>query len=160
MLHAGQIDTTVQVRRIWLNKIQNVVQYLESTYQEHYVPYQNIAVDESTVVFKTYNKQKPTKWGLRVFLLSDSQNGYIYAMLPYYGSHTRELLQDPANLNYTGNIVMHLSRSLKTNIHCLDASGYHIYTDRFYSSNPLRCTIHLENTSYRHNHGQQSGQPL
>ena len=46
------------------------------------MPHQKIAVDESTVgykgriFFKTYNPQKPTKWGLRVFVLAECKTGY------------------------------------------------------------------------------------
>ena len=127
-----------------LRKIHNVVEYLESKYQEYYVPYSNVSVDESTIgfkgkiAFKTYNLKKPTKWGLRMFVLSDSTNGYINSMLPYYGRYTRELLNNVSNLSYTANIVIHLCRSLQK---LGPSSGHHIFTDRFYSSIP--CLPHF-----------------
>jgi hypothetical protein len=47
---------------------------------QHYSPSNIVAVDESTisVSFKTYNPMKPVKFGLKMFVLSDSMNGYIY----------------------------------------------------------------------------------
>ena len=120
------------------------MEYLEPKYQEYYVPYSNVSVDESTIgfkekiAFKTYNPKKPIKWGLRVFVLSDSTNGYIYSMLPYYGRYTRELLNNVSNLSYTANIVIHLCRSLQK---LGPSSGYHIFTDRFYSSHSLSSAL-------------------
>ena len=65
-----------------------------------------------------------------MFVLSDSINGYIYNFLPYYGSHTRQLLQEVSQLSYTVNIVLHLCKSL---VSVSPDSGYYIFTDRFYS---------------------------
>ena len=35
--------------------------------------------------FKQYMKDKPTKWGIKVFTLSDATNGYIYRLQIYCG---------------------------------------------------------------------------
>ena len=51
------------------SRLQNFTKYLQQKCLDLYTPKQKIAVDESTVgykgrlVFKTYNPQKPTKWG-------------------------------------------------------------------------------------------------
>ena len=109
-----------------------------------YVPYSNVSVDGSTigfkekVAFKIYNPKKPTKWGLRVFVLLDSTNDYIYSMLPYYGRYTKELLNNVSNLSYTANIVIHLCRSLQK---LGPSSGYHIFTNRFYSIHSLSSAL-------------------
>lgn len=68
---------------------------------KYFVPGQKIYVDESTVAFKgkisfiTYSPKKPTKWGLRVYVLSDSASSYIYSFIPYYGKITTDELIHP-----------------------------------------------------------------
>jgi hypothetical protein len=44
------------------------------------------------ILFITYNPKKPTKWGIRVYTIADSNTGYIYGILPYYGAFTTEQL--------------------------------------------------------------------
>ena len=52
------------------SKVRNFITYLQEKCLDLYTPPQNIAVDESAVgykgriLFKTYNSQKPTKWGV------------------------------------------------------------------------------------------------
>jgi hypothetical protein len=64
--------------------IKSVLDKIRSKCIQHYSPGTTVAVDESTisfkgrVSFKTYNPMKPVKYGLKMFVLSDSMNGYIY----------------------------------------------------------------------------------
>lgn len=57
------------------DKVKRIGEYLDSKYRDHYCPGNNVSVDESTVgfkgkiVFKCYNKLKPIKWGLRIYVL-------------------------------------------------------------------------------------------
>ncbi|XP_049787883.1 piggyBac transposable element-derived protein 3-like [Schistocerca cancellata] len=77
-----------------------------------------LAADESTVsfksrvLFKMYNTQKPTKWGLRVFVISDSSNGYI------------------CNLNFSERVVPHLLADIRN---ATGQSDYHFYTNHSYT---------------------------
>jgi len=51
-------------------RVHHFVNYLQKKCLELFTPGRNVAVDESTVgykgriIFKTYNPQKPTKWGM------------------------------------------------------------------------------------------------
>ena len=80
--------TTAPITR--KSKVSNVVSYIQDKCLQNYTPRQRIAVNESTVdfkgriAFKTYNPQKPIKWGLRVYVLSDSENGNVSAFKPYF----------------------------------------------------------------------------
>ena len=38
--------------------------------------------------FKQYRKDKPTKWGIKVFVLADAKNGYVYRMQIYTGKNS------------------------------------------------------------------------
>jgi hypothetical protein len=50
-----------------------------------------MTIDESAVgfkgkiIFKIYNPKKPSKWGIRLFVLADSDTGYVHSIIPYYG---------------------------------------------------------------------------
>ncbi|XP_049772357.1 piggyBac transposable element-derived protein 1-like [Schistocerca cancellata] len=130
---ATHVNIQVQSR---LSKVKNVLNYLSGTFLEIYQPYQYLAADESTVsfkghvLFKMYNPQKPTKRGLRVYLISDSANGYICSLIPYFGAVTTELLICP-HLNFSEKIVLHLLANI---INATGQSWYHLYTGCFYTS--------------------------
>ncbi|XP_040072197.1 piggyBac transposable element-derived protein 4-like [Ixodes scapularis] len=121
------------------SKVRNVVSYTDPKCREHFKPGPKICVDESTVgfkgrvSFKCYNPQKPTKWGLRVYILADCAIGYVSAFEPYYGSTTTESLPRP-DLPFTCRIVLHLLDKVQC---ASPGRGYHLYTDRFYTSPTL-----------------------
>jgi hypothetical protein len=67
------------------------------------VPGNNIIIHESTVgfkgkiIFKTYNPRNPMKWRIRLFVLVDSDTGYVHNIIPNYGKLTcnmRKLLRN------------------------------------------------------------------
>lgn len=60
--------------------------------------------------FRVYNKDKPTKWGIKVYVLSDSANGSVVSMEPYFGNQTTESLIRP-DLPVTTCIVVHLAKN-------------------------------------------------
>ena len=115
------------------------VNYLQKKCLELFTPGRNVAVDENTVgykgqiIFKTYNSRKPTKWGMRVYVLSDCEAGYISCFEPYFGQPTTDALPRPGE-PFTTRIVMHLVDQLATQT---DGAGYHICTNRFYTSPTL-----------------------
>ena len=121
------------------SKISNVIKYVQQKCLENFTPRQNIAVDESTVrfrgriSFKTYNPQKPTKWGLRVYVLSNSASEYISSFHSYLGKPTIESLPFPA-MPFTTCIVLHLVNQVQNKA---QKAGFHVYTDRFYTSRIL-----------------------
>lgn len=126
--------------RTRIQKANNFLQYINSKFSEHFIPYQSICVDESIIKFKgkicfmTYNPAKPTKWGIRIYVLADSNTGYVYSVLPYYGSITSENLIRP-DLPVSSRIPLDLYKKLLDNVP--NAKGYHMYTNRYYTSIPL-----------------------
>jgi hypothetical protein len=98
MMHVRN-DTTEEsddaIKRV--RKVHRVIEHIEKQFQKYFVPSKNIAIDESTVVFKgkiifkTYNPKKPTKWGIRIFVLADSDSGYVHSTIPYYGKLTGDM---------------------------------------------------------------------
>lgn len=118
-------------------KVRRVVQYLDQKFRQYYVPTQNVSVDESTVgfkgkiLFKVYNKDKPIRWGIKVFVASESSTGYICALEPYFGKQTTDTM-DRQDLGVTSRIVLHLVQKLKDEYGSIE--GMHIFTDRFYTN--------------------------
>ena len=100
-----------------------------------------VSVDETMVgfrgrvSFKQYCPTKPTKYGLKFFVLADSTTGYVYNFLLYTGGEiTSTLPRTSSHLPIPGQFVMALMQDL------LDR-GHYVYTDRFYTSIPLADTI-------------------
>lgn len=83
-------NTCIRTR---IQKANNFLQYINSKFSEHFIPYKSICVDESIIKFKgkirfmTYNPAKPTKWGIRIYVLADSNSPlclFGFALLRQY----------------------------------------------------------------------------
>lgn len=148
-----QISTPAVANANRATKVERLVKHVKEKCLQYFHPGPKIAVDETTVAFKgrvafrMYNPQKPTKWDLRVYVLADSETGYISVFEPYYGNETTEALVRP-DLNFTCRIVLELCQQLQSKT---QAKGYHLFTDRFYTSfhlaeELLNMGIHLTGT--------------
>ena len=86
----------------------------------------NILIDESMVPhkgrlsFKQYIKNKPVKWGIKLWVLCEAKTGYIYKFQVYLG---KEWLNTEHNL--ARRVVKHLVSNLENKYH-------HLYMDNFY----------------------------
>ena len=75
--------------KLW--KIKWFVDFLNEKFKELYVPYDNATVDESMIKFKgrlgfrQYLPAKPTKWGVKVWTLAESDTGYLHCFQVYTG---------------------------------------------------------------------------
>ena len=138
MFHMKLLEpTTAPITRG--GRIHHFVNYFQKKCLELFTPGKNVAVDESTVkyegqiIFKTYNPQKPTKWGMRVCIQSDCETGCISCFKSYFRQPTTDVFPRPGD-PFTTRIVIHLVDQLATQT---EGAGYHIYTDRFYTSPAL-----------------------
>lgn len=83
-----QFDRLFHVRKI-LTK-------LNQTFSEHYQLGAHVSVDESIVPFKgrthmkQYCKDKPHKWGVKIWCLCCADTGYFYSFAPYAGKGSLE----------------------------------------------------------------------
>jgi len=74
-----------------LFNIRKLADLLLASFQRNYVPHQTIKIDEAMIPFKghlsfkQHMKDKPTKLGIKVFILSDATNGYVYRFQIYAG---------------------------------------------------------------------------
>ena len=111
--------------RLW--KIRPVIQKIQEQSQKMYTPGEKVSIDESMIgtkarlSFLQYMPKKPTKWGVKVSVLSEAKTGYIYKFDIYTGKgETSE-----KGLAYV--VVLCLMEEL------LD-SGRVLYCDNFYTS--------------------------
>lgn len=137
MLHLKTIQRQDAGPRTRLQLVGCFLDYINSKCLKYFTPGREICVDESTIKFKgrisfiTYNPKKPTKWGIRVYTMADSGTDYICGILPYYGSLTTEKLIRP-DLPVSTRIPLHLYTMLLEKMP--GAQGYHMFTDRYYTS--------------------------
>ena len=113
-----------------LRKVESFVTYFKSRCLALYQPRQNLAVDERMVKsrhrsgIRQYIKDRSTKWGIKLWVLADSSNGYTVDFNVYIGKEAG-LTVSAKGLGY--DVVMKLIR------HFLN-QGYHLFVDNFYTS--------------------------
>lgn len=129
--------------------IKPIIEHIKPLTKLFYTTSNKVAVDESTISFKgkvsfrVYNPQKPTKFGLKIFVLSDCANGYIYDFMPYFGK--QEVIPG-SQLLKTTQIVKSLCQSVILKDPTLPTTGLHVYTDRYYTSPELAKELLSQNT--------------
>ncbi|XP_017792479.1 PREDICTED: piggyBac transposable element-derived protein 4-like, partial [Habropoda laboriosa] len=140
MLHLKKPTPRNASIRTRIQKVSNYLEHIDGKFRQYFIPYKAVAVDESIVKFKgriafiTYNPNKPKRWGMRIYALADSKTGYLFTILPYYGSITSDNISRP-DLPVNTRIPLHLYKKLLDRVP--DAKGYHMFTDRYYTSIPL-----------------------
>lgn len=74
-----------------LYKIRPFLDRVVNAFRSVYTPFQSVSVDESIIGFKgrlswiQYMPKKPTKWGIKAWVLADSSNGYVANFQLYSG---------------------------------------------------------------------------
>jgi hypothetical protein len=92
-----------------------------------YQPDMNISIDERMVKnkgrysFRQYIRDKPTKWGMKLWVLADARSGYTYNFDVYLGK-----ANTPSKMGLAYEVVINLVTML------LD-QGYRLFVDNFYS---------------------------
>ncbi|XP_025206936.1 piggyBac transposable element-derived protein 4-like [Melanaphis sacchari] len=128
MLHIANNDKYVRKGQPGydsLYKIRSYVNFLNDKMSKLYYPGQNITVDEGVcpfrgrVHFRVYMKNKPEKYGMKLFIASDPLTGYTLSFEIYSGKGEEN-----------NSIIPLYSRLLKQYFN----KGHTIYMDRFYTS--------------------------
>jgi len=113
-----------------LRKVHSFLEFFKQKCKDLYQPFQHVAVDERLVKsehwsgIRQYIKNKPTKWGKKLWVLADSLNGYICDFDGYTGRNAQQEVS-PNGLQY--DVVMKLVAPLRN-------QGSHLYFDNFYTS--------------------------
>ena len=124
------VDPGNEVEGDKLRKVKPLLDIFKQRFQELYQPRQNVAIDERIVKsrhrsgIKQFNKDKPTRWGIKLWVLADSSNGYTIDFNVYFGKVKGQNVS-AKGLGY--DVVMKL---MDPYFH----QGYHLYVDNFYTS--------------------------
>ncbi|XP_067122000.1 piggyBac transposable element-derived protein 4-like [Centruroides vittatus] len=119
--------------KLW--KIWPIINNLNSKFSQYYTPQQNISIDESLLLFKgrlswkQYIPQKRSRYGVKFFMLCESETGYLHNFLIYTGKGTC-LNKKYGHFLFTSQVVLSLLDPL------LD-KGYCLTTDNYYTSPQL-----------------------
>ena len=111
-----------------LYKIRPLINYLVAKWKNFYTMHKEICIDErmipytGRVSFKQFVKNKPTRWGIKAFLLCDAVTGYVYDMKIYTGREGQTRAK-----NLAQNIVLELTRDVTDR-------GHHLYFDSYFCS--------------------------
>ncbi|KAG8229543.1 hypothetical protein J437_LFUL009017 [Ladona fulva] len=123
-----------------LHKIRPVIDPLRTAFKNTLVPFQNLRIDESLLLFKgplffkQYNSSERNKFGIKIYVICDCETGYILDFIVYTGSNSDILDQNYA-FGKSGDIVSTLINPYLEN-------GHNLYVDNWYSAPALFCWLH------------------
>ncbi|PVD27697.1 hypothetical protein C0Q70_12868 [Pomacea canaliculata] len=122
-----------------LHKLRPFINHLNHLFQTTYIPEQHIIIDEALcpwrgkLSFKVYMKDKPVKWGIKLYHLCESKSGYVWRFEILCGM--------PGLSNRPYDVVQRLLGPLKS-------LGYCLYTDTYYTSLALAEDLASSNTGF------------
>ena len=135
-----------------LYKVRPLVDLVTEKFKQVYKPKCELAFDEGCMPwkgrlkFKCYNPQKPNRFHIKLFQVSESETGYICGYDIYCGKQNRfSCIRNARTLDNdctkTTKVVMGLLE--RTNL--LD-NGHHVYMDNYYTSPELFEEMYYRNT--------------
>ena len=113
-------------------KVRPIVEHMKTRFRQYFVPHKCLAIDEAMIKFngrlkfKQYMPSKPTKFGIKVWEICDSSNGYCLDFDVYTGKES-----DPPSRNGVGyDVIEKLTRPYTNKFH-------HVYFDRYFTGLPI-----------------------
>ena len=113
-----------------LCKVRFLHDYIRRKCMKLYQPDVNVSIDERMVQnkgrysFRQYIKDKPTKWGIKIWVIADSATGYTYNFDVYTGKRDKTA---KTSFGLAYDVVFRLMSTLF-------GQGYKLFVDNFYSS--------------------------
>ncbi len=136
---SSDIEKELQSKGDKLCKVRVLNDHLQKRCLELYQPHREISVDERMVrskarfSYRQYIRNKPTKWGFKLWCLCDSHNGYTCSFSVYRGKNGE--IRSPNGLSY--DVVQSLIKPFLL-------QGYSLYIDNFYTSPVLVLDLYKE----------------
>lgn len=121
-----------------LFKIRPYIDLINKKTVESYQPGQNLTIDEGMcpfrgrIHFRVYMKNKPHKYGMKLYILSDPLTGYTLKFEIYSGKNQKD-----------NSIIALFDRLLEEYYY----KGHTVYMDRFYTSPALLNALWKKNTN-------------
>ncbi|XP_065060334.1 piggyBac transposable element-derived protein 3-like [Rhopilema esculentum] len=111
-----------------LHKVRPVVNLLQQSFKQFWVPHQQNSIDERMIPFtgrssiKQYMKDKPNEWGFKMWKLVDSVSAYLYAFDIYTGKGAER------EVRLGQHVVLKLAKELQL------GQPWMLFFDNFFSS--------------------------
>ncbi|KAK3103610.1 hypothetical protein FSP39_020511 [Pinctada imbricata] len=148
-LHFSDDNEASNHRNDKLFKVRRILDSLRNSFQSEYAPHKDISVDKAMIPFKgrlgmkQYMKDKPVKFGIKMWVAADADTAYCHNFEIYVGKNTENINK---NLGMVSQVVISLTKHL-------EMKGHVIYTDNFYTSPTLAdflysCTMKMENNPF------------
>jgi hypothetical protein len=118
--------------------VQSTFEYVNRKFSEVYTPTQNLAVDESLMMWKEslsiaqFIHINKARLRIKTYILSESQSRYIWNMTIYCVKTTE--LKRSENVGHASKVVLTLNEKLLDKSHTM-------YVDNFYSSPELPLSL-------------------
>ena len=112
-----------------LRKVLGFINFLKGRFKALYQPRQHVAIDERMVKsrhrsgIRQYIRDKPTKWGIKYWVLADSSNAYVVDFNIYAGRAEGGISQHGLAYDVVRKLMLDY-----------EGQGYHLFCDNFYSS--------------------------
>ncbi|XP_062620039.1 piggyBac transposable element-derived protein 4-like [Saccostrea cucullata] len=123
-----------QPDKLW--KIRWFIEFLNTKLKELYVPHENVTIDESMIKFKgrlafrQYLPAKPIEWGVKIWIMAESDTGYMHNFQIYKGK------ENNTEKGLVHRVVMDLCRQMF-------GTNLNVYMDNFYTSPQLLLDLHV-----------------
>ena len=114
-----------------IGKVRTFLATIAANCEKEYRLNREVTIDETMVAhkgrisLKQYMKAKPVKWGIKLWVLSESKTGYVYRFQVYKGKENGQAEK---------HLARHVVRDLVVNF---DNDGHHVYMDNYYSDPTL-----------------------
>ena len=124
-----------------LFKVRKLLDLVTPRFEDQFNLDEWVSIDEAMIPFKgrlsfkQYMKDKPTKWGIKVFVLADAKTGYTKRIQIYTGKNQN--LTTAADLGLTIRVVLDLMDGLED-------SHIKLFVDNYYTSPTLFLELYLK----------------
>lgn len=121
-LHVSNPDPTTEAPNDQLCKVRILLDKLNANCQAYYFPQKYASIDERMVKNKgrfsmcQYIRNKPTKWGFKLWVLCDSMNGYTYKFSAYRGKEGEIVSSHESKVSPSCVVKYYRSSYLRTGV--------------------------------------------
>ena len=117
-----------------LRKIEPIVENLREKFEKAVIPWKNLCIDESLMVwkgrlsFKQYIPSKRHRFGVKLFMLCDCDTKFVLSFIVYTGTDTE--IDNHSEVAISGSVVLTLMKNYLKKNHTL-------FVDNWFSSPTL-----------------------